>query len=1303
MGSKKSGAKSTAYFLTTHYGICHGPVDALLQIWIGEKLAWSGESKPEDTSAEGHRIHFEDGGLFGGDDKEGGVGGDVIIMHGKDDQVAPWQLAYKYGMPSAEAPGYRGILSAFFHSGYADPDYRPGFWWSKNNPYLKPTWFKVRCRPGTWFPELALIGEDANPAHIIRECLVNQDWGMGLSSTAIDDVSFRLAATELRNDGFGLSMVWSEQASIQDFVKDILAHVNGVMPMDPMTGKFKLKLIRDDYEQSSIPVFTRDHGKITSSQRKTWSETVNEINLTWTNPDSEETEVVTVHDQANFAIQGSLVTSSVNMYGIRNIDLATRVAMRELQAASRPLLQVNIEFDRTAFGLLPGAPILLKSWKEIEFEEIVMRVVTIDYGAPGSMAISASLIEDVFGKPAIYTTVEQDRWKGTAEDPKPVKSAAVATAPYFTIARYLGESEARDLVYPEVYPLVLGVPEGKDSPRYTLLNLAPDIAGGGSSWISVDDRIPGGYGTLAHDLPAAVQSEITLAAVKGVLPVAKDRYLWVGGPSGEICLILEVSGAQMTVRRGCLDTSPRSWDAGSPVWVLDDERRGFDSNLSAVGAYESYKLLPITSKARLPEDVAPVVAASMSDRPYRPYPPANLRFNGALFPSNLNLPIALTWSERNRLLETTAILAWDEGSVPPEDGTSYTLEVDALTAGGWVGSAVAARNVAVTQLTISPDLLPSNTTGLRVRLWSNRAGMRSWSVVEWEVSIGDSGSGRPPGPGVEVGPPNTPISVEWTGHRNSIKLRPLFADQFSHSCEYWRARFPVEGEGEIETRAALVGQGFEIEDTGLKIDTPYWYYIRAVNEFGKSGWFTQETRTKIDPDEILAEMDGAIDASKLTPELQEDLKQLELLPGIEETLSAFDPANIAALQASTELAGQAALEDALKGHDETVTRRESTAGIYRAQKVITDETEALAQDLERLDVKFEGELNTTNAAIQQERLVRADADSALASQVNTVQANLTSQGNSLTAMIRSEESARVTADSALSYRLDTTQATVNGVSATVQEHSSAIVSLEGGAQAMWSIKAQAGDITAGIGLIADQATGKSQVMVNASQFFVFDNAVGKTAIFAIDQGQVIIRDAVIRKATISILNTTDVTAKYLKAGQAAFGPGGPYPMFGQSWHTTIDANGNIKSDTVFVDTLNIQGNAVSVPVFASKDLWPFPSIPAGTAPYGHGCLANGIYFNGPARIMFTMTGLAQGNGYTNFTLEFVVRSNGATIFVQRDAISIGDGNSFSAVFTGSVLLPSAGYYDFEVLAGNDWVRGDYLLKKLSLSVLGIKR
>lgn len=188
------------------------------------------------------------------------------------------------------------------------------------------------------------------------------------------------------------------------------------------------------------------------------------------------------------------------------------------------------------------------------------------------------------------------------------------------------------------------------------------------------------------------------------------------------------------------------------------------------------------------------------------------------------------------------------------------------------------------------------------------------------------------------------------------------------------------------------------------------------------------------------------------------------------------------IQASFQLSGEAALANAAGDHGSDKDRRVSEAVIYRTQKVFADNQQAFATDILRLDAKFSSNVGELQASLQEEKTVRANADSALAESINTVQSSL------------------------------------NGTTATVQQHSRAIVDLENGAQAMWSVKAQAGDITAGIGIIADQATGKSQVMVNASQFFVFDNAVGKTAIFAIDQGQVIIRDAVIRKATIDIVN-----------------------------------------------------------------------------------------------------------------------------------------------------------------------------------------
>ena len=230
------------------------------------------------------------------------------------------------------------------------------------------------------------------------------------------------------------------------------------------------------------------------------------------------------------------------------------------------------------------------------------------------------------------------------------------------------------------------------------------------------------------------------------------------------------------------------------------------------------------------------------------------------------------------------------------------------------------------------------------------------------------------------------------------------------------------------------------------------------------------------------------------------------------------------LKAELVKSGEASLSNALKDFGGEQRQLKASADIRTEMNVVVDSQKALAERVDVVESSFETEIGKTNAAITDLARATTTADKALAKSIGTVQADL------------------------------------NGTLATVQEHSQAIVDLEGGAQAMWSVKAQAGDISAGIGLIADQATGESQVMVNASQFFVFDNAVGKTAIFAIDQGQVIIRDAVIRKATIDILNTETITATNVKSGQAGFGAGGSYPMFGSNWFTTIDSTGTIRTN-----------------------------------------------------------------------------------------------------------------------------------------------
>lgn len=128
-------------------------------------------------------------------------------------------------------------------------------------------------------------------------------------------------------------------------------------------------------------------------------------------------------------------------------------------------------------------------------------------------------------------------------------------------------------------------------------------------------------------------------------------------------------------------------------------------------------------------------------------------------------------------------------------------------------------------------------------------------------------------------------------------------------------------------------------------------------------------------------------------------------------------------------------------------------------------------------------------------------------------------------------------------------------------------------RAMWAIKASAGDITTGIGILAD-SEGTSQVAISASQFFVFDPNTEDsiTPLFAISDGAVTIPQAFIESATIQILQAQEITADYVNAGisietptitsavingaELNIGAGGPYG----GYHTKITAEGVIYTD-----------------------------------------------------------------------------------------------------------------------------------------------
>lgn len=735
---KKGGAKIRVidYLMSIHYGICWGPVDALLGIYIKERDAWPGKTEydeDEDQQDGDLVISFKDfvnsldgsnmptgtaavavkngplkinrPDLFGGEVKEGGVEGTAYFLNGKPNQKLPDYLAQKLGLSDGDnAPGYRGITSVWFHGKGKD-----GFMWCQNNPYLPPAWFTIfrQPRPPGLTTSKAIIQRhnwppDANPAYIIMECLTDTDWGMGAPTTIIDIDSFQQGGNKLYQEKFGLSMLWNEQATIESFVKEVLDHIQAALYVNPRTGLLTLKLFRpDDYNpdapEGTYKTFGPSNSEITNRQRKAWSDTINEIVVTWTNPTNEEEETATFHDIGNIAEQGGIVSDSRNYYGIRNGELAAEVGARDIRVAAYPLWTGNVEASREAWDVVPGEIVFIE-WPDDGIVKMVCRVGKVEYGKIGSMTIKFDVTEDVFSLGAgDFDYPDETSWEDPSSSPKPMANYMIFTVPYPVLVANGLDTETGDSKYPRVIPALFARQDDPDTFGFEIW---------GDKHLLNGDTVVGKIGTGRQNVYSKTKVEFQRESITNVN--IDDLGTFVGaGRTGapkagsllyigtgderrdEIAMVQSInSSGDMVIHRGLWDTVPRYWPVNTRIWYSTIAPT-IDAREHVDGETVEFQLLTQTSLGRLPLTAAPVISKVLTGRPYYPFRPANVKVGGD---SIFSIPvdgktwtgtvrpttIPVTWSTRNRKTEDQNPLKWTDASVTPEAGETTTIKLIAL-------------------------------------------------------------------------------------------------------------------------------------------------------------------------------------------------------------------------------------------------------------------------------------------------------------------------------------------------------------------------------------------------------------------------------------------------------------------------------------------------------------------------------------------------------------------------------------------------------------------------------------------------
>lgn len=673
MGSKKPSKPTTGfkYFIDMHSVITNGEVSRIHGMQAGDKVI-----STDVLSANG-TIQIDKEKIFGGTDKEGGIKGPVSIYFGREGQGPITGVG-------VDGVAYLGVFSAVMKKVYIGV-----------TPYMKPWSYDIETNFEVDNPSpmsqnaIAFITSvessivtargDMNPAHIIYALITSPDYGLGYTNSDLDQDSFNSAALVLHNEGFGLSFQWSEEQSVEDFLTEIIKHIDAAVYIHPLTGLFTLKLLRFDYVVEDLITFNQSNvSDILKYDRPALGEIVNEVTVTYIDGESGKSKPISRRNSALYSKQGYKVMSTVSLPGISSYSLADIVCQKKLQSLSAPLASLELETNRDAANLGIG-DVINFVWPELEIVSMILRIVDIAYGSSDSNTIKLTCIQDIFSLAStVFSSDSGSDWVNTTSPPTDVTTYKIGELPYAVL---LPESAALNYEFtPTSYTQVLHCIEAptEDTTNVQLYVENPQAVYDFSGESTSNPTL-----TLARTLSYSGTTLYYRERFYADLLQAGDFLLI----NEEWCLIssINTSAQTMVIVRGCFDTRPRRHLNGSLIYGLIYTMALTDEVARYLGNVLKNKYSTSTGNGVLALADATVHNYTCIARQYLPYSPGYPSYKatylgGSTNAFDLGITADMSWVSRNRLTQRDSIIGDSTASGSAEEAliTYYGKVTDDL-------------------------------------------------------------------------------------------------------------------------------------------------------------------------------------------------------------------------------------------------------------------------------------------------------------------------------------------------------------------------------------------------------------------------------------------------------------------------------------------------------------------------------------------------------------------------------------------------------------------------------------------------
>lgn len=241
--------------------------------------------------------------------------------------------------------------------------------------------------------DLQNINGDVNPAYALYYIFTRL---IGLDKGVLDLGSFQKTAKTLWDEKFGISFTMSSANEAQEWVKEILRTIDGVMAINPRNGLLMLRLLRDDYEVKDLGYVNEGNIKNLVFTRKSWDDTYSQVTVKFTDRDGFKENSVTAYNGAARRTLGFKRTQSVEYMSVTNKENANKVLSRLMKKLSYPYASLKFSLSTDEFKYLAVGDVLLFSNTVLGVSNMKIRITALGSDKDDEQSIDVEAVEDVF-------------------------------------------------------------------------------------------------------------------------------------------------------------------------------------------------------------------------------------------------------------------------------------------------------------------------------------------------------------------------------------------------------------------------------------------------------------------------------------------------------------------------------------------------------------------------------------------------------------------------------------------------------------------------------------------------------------------------------------------------------------------------------------------------------------------------------------------------------------------------------------------------------------------------------------------